>query len=44
MPVVPLTRMLGVRAGSRRGSSRVPSKVGTQSTVPWSSSASSACA
>src|SRR6056297_3685010 len=38
MPVVPLSRMLGRRAGIREGSSRVPSKLGTHSTVPCSSS------
>ncbi|MDF5994860.1 hypothetical protein P4200_10215 [Pseudomonas aeruginosa] len=41
MPVVPLSSRLGRRAGSTAGSSRVPSKFGTQSTVPWPSSLSS---
>jgi len=41
MPVVPLSSTCGRRAGSHEGSSRVPSKFGAQSTVPWPSSDSS---
>ena len=38
MPVVPFSSTFGRRAGSSVGSSSVPSKFGTQSTVPWPSS------
>ncbi|MNE68286.1 hypothetical protein D3C80_1639390 [compost metagenome] len=34
IPVVPFSRMLGRRAGNIFGSCMVPSKFGTQSTVP----------
>ena len=44
MPVVPLSSTLGRRAGSTDGSSIVPSKFGTQSTVPSPSSRSSTSA
>ncbi|MCY1451439.1 hypothetical protein D9M71_683060 [compost metagenome] len=41
IPVVPLSRMFGRRAGNTSGSSSVPSKFGPQSAVPWPSSLSS---
>jgi hypothetical protein len=44
MPVVPLSSTFGTCAGSMAGSSSVPSKFGTQSTVPWPSSPSSTSA
>ena len=44
MPEAPLSSTCGSRDGSTSGSSRVPSKLGTQSTVPCGSSESSVCA
>ncbi|MNQ91447.1 hypothetical protein D3C85_1068290 [compost metagenome] len=41
IPVTPLSRMWGRRAGSTTGSFMVPSKFGVHSTVPWPSSESS---
>ncbi|CSC69258.1 Uncharacterised protein [Vibrio cholerae] len=40
MPVTPLSRMCGRRAGNIFGSCMVPSKFGCQSTVPWPNSLS----
>jgi len=44
MPVVPLSSRCGRRAGIQVGSSRVPSKFGVQSVVPWLISPSSTSA
>ena len=44
MPIEPFSSTCGTRAGSQLGSSMVPSKFGTQSTVPCASSPSSASA
>ena len=44
IPVTPFNKILGTCAGKNFGSSSVPSKLGTQSTVPSFNSFSKVCA